>query len=107
VRKDFLRLQTITSDLAYRCPAFGESYLGEPLRTQMLAFQGSSLQRLYSGNYQFRMSFQPPPTCMPFTDGQAVPVGSSGLVSFHNPIGPSPLIMTGGIGGSTGISTAP
>lgn len=106
VRKDFLRLKTITSDLAYRCPPFTESFLGEPLRTQLLAFQNISLQRIYTGNYQARMHFQPPPTCMPFTDGQAITVGTPGMVTFYNPIGPSPLIINAGAGGPV-INIAP
>jgi hypothetical protein len=99
VRADYLRMQTITSDIiaGYGSPFAVESFIAEPVRTYMRNFLNSAYWRMYTGNYQVQFHFRNPPSCpgviymqMP---GTSAPL--PGTATYYHSTGTTPYIYTG------------
>lgn len=99
VRADYLRMQTITSDIitGYGSPFAVESFINEPVRTYMRSFLNSTYWRMYTGNYKVQFHFRTPPSCPSLvyfqTPGTGTPL--SGTASYYHPTGSSLFVYTG------------
>ena len=103
VRADYLRMQTITSDIItrYGSPFAVESFIAEPLRTYMKNLLNSTYWRMYTGNYQVQFHFRKPPSCPDAiylmatgtNTGGAAPL--PGAATYYHSTGSSPYVFGG------------
>ncbi|MDQ3100559.1 MAG: hypothetical protein M3R08_04165, partial [Bacteroidota bacterium] len=96
VKQDFDRMQTITSSIidGYGSPYAVESFIPEPVRSNMKTFLSSSYRNMYQGNYKVNFHFQDPPgNCIPtilyFSTGPTFPP-VSGTATYPHPTGTLP-----------------
>ncbi len=122
VKQDFDRMQTITANIIdnYGSPYAVESFIPEPVRSNMKTFLGHTYRNMYQGNYTVNFHFQDPPgECIPtilyFSSGPTFPP-LSGTAVYDHPTGTTPPIVIqtnvnlgnlGSLGGQVNFFTAP
>ncbi|MGV9012786.1 MAG: hypothetical protein ACOH13_09355 [Flavobacteriales bacterium] len=89
VRKDYLRLQTITADMLSHCSLYGEVGIQDPLESKVITFNSTPYKPLTIGNYKVAFFFQAP-TCPP--DADTGSGSTNGIASFRNATGGPELI---------------
>jgi hypothetical protein len=98
VRADYLRMQTITSDIiaGYGSPFAVESFINEPLRTYMRNFLNSTYWRMYTGNYQAQFHFRNPPSCpgVIYMQTQGFTAALPGAATYYHSTGTTPFTGT-------------
>lgn len=98
VRADYLRMQTITSDIiaGYGSPFAVESFINEPLRTYMRNFLNSTYWRMYTGNYQAQFHFRNPPSCpgVIYMQTQGSTAALPGAATYYHSTGTTPFTGT-------------
>jgi hypothetical protein len=95
VYTDYLRMQTITADIMANLgsPYAVESFIPEPVKSNMKTFLGSPYRPLYQGTYQANFHFQVPSTCVVpilyMSTGPTFPP-LSGSLGYQHPTGGNP-----------------
>lgn len=106
VRKDYVRLQTITADVINNCgPLGGETPMADPLRSMVLAYQ-AGYKEPWRGNYGLTFNFVSTPTCANFGDGYAPDPLGTGTAVYNCNTGPyAPMPGAAGTGATQGIQS--